>query len=136
MQLWGGMQLVLNDLSEERFGRIYRRALLGMGIAWRTVLAFGLKLPEETNTLLIAVIVLYAWGLVPYVALAGVATRVGHRGLLITASVLLVAGDMLSGMDVLRPGSSTAAVVLFTFPLAGLFGLVPVVWLLSWLLER
>jgi hypothetical protein len=136
LEIEASAQVSIEDASDRRFLRGYRLTVLGAAVAWRTVLAVGLSLPDETGSFASAVVVLYGWGLLPYLALAGVAGKVYHRGLLVTSSVLLFAGDVLSGVGVLRPGSSTDAVALFTVPLFATFGFVPVVWLVGKLLNR
>jgi hypothetical protein len=83
-----------------------------------------------------ALVMLYAWGLAPYLVLAVLAARIGRRRLLLTSGVLLLAGDVLSGMGVLRPGASTDAIALVTYPFPSIFGLIPLTWLASWLLRR
>jgi hypothetical protein len=124
------------DSNEQRFLRAYRCALIGLPLAWRTILLVGLVLPEALHLLVAAVIVLYVWGLAPYLALAALAGRVGNRPLLLTSSALLFGGDVLSSMGVLRPGSSTDAVALLVYPLLASFGLIPVTLLVGWLLNR
>lgn len=130
------MRISMKNSDEQEFLRAYRRGLLGLALAWRTSLLVRLELPETVDLIVTAVIMLYAWGLAPYLALAGLAARIGHRRLLLTCSVLLLGGDILSGIGVFRHGSSTDAVALFTYPLIATFGLIPITWFMGWLLNR
>jgi hypothetical protein len=126
----------VDDPNEQRFLRLYRRALLGLAIAWRTILLGGLELPEEAHLIVGAVVVLCVWGLAPYLVFAGLAGRIGHRPTLLTSSVVLFGGDVMSGIGVLRPGSSTDAVALVMYPFLATFALFPVTWLVARLLGR
>jgi hypothetical protein len=130
------MHVPLNDSNEQRFLRSYRGALLGLAFAWRTILVVGLVLPEAAHLLVAAVIVLYVWGLAPYLALVGLAARIGNRRLLLTSSVLLFSGDVLSSFGSLRPGSSTDAIALLIYPFLATFGLIPITLLVGWVLNR
>lgn len=130
------MQVSSEDLDERQVLRWYRGSSIGLAFAWRTVLVVGLELPETTDLAVGAVLVLYVWGLFPYLALAALAGRIRHRSLLLSSSALLLVGDVASGLGVLRPGSSTDAVALLTYPFLATFGLIPITWLVSWLLNR
>jgi hypothetical protein len=131
-----GLHVPSEDLDEQRILRRYRQAFIGLAFAWRTILVVGIKLPETTDLAVAAVLVLYVWGLVPYLALAALAAEIRHRHLSLSSSVLLLVGDVMSGIGVLRPGSSTDAVALLTYPFLATFGLIPITWLVSWLLNR
>jgi hypothetical protein len=129
------MHMSLGDSNEQRFCRAYRIALLGLALAWHTVLLVGVQLPEGPD-LVGAVMLLGAWGLAPYLLLAGLADRISHRPVLLTSSVFLFGGDVMSGMGVLRPGSSTDAVAIATYPCFAIFVLVPITWVVSWFFNR
>jgi hypothetical protein len=130
------MQVSLNGSNEQRFLRTYRRAILGAAFAWRAILLIGLKLPEEADLMVGAVMVVCAWGLAPYLVFAGLAHRIGHRPLLLISSLVLFGGDIMSGIGALRPGASTNAVALITYPFLAIFGLFPITWLVSRFLNR
>jgi hypothetical protein len=121
--------------SEQRFVRGYRRALLGLALGWRTIFLISFGVLNEVQWP-VAMLMIYACGLAPYLALAGLASRIVHRRPLLTSGALLFSGDVLSGIGVLRPGSSTDAVAIFTYPLLATFVLVPITWFVSWLLNR
>ena len=125
--------MISKNLDEQRFLRIYRGTLVALALAWRSVLFINLV---RSDWVVAAVLVLYAWGLAPYLALVGLAARFRPRPLLLVSSALLFGGDILTGVGVLRPGSSTDVVALFTYPLFAIIGLIPLTWILGWLLNR
>jgi hypothetical protein len=55
---------------------------------------------------------------------------------LVASTLVLFGADVMSGIGVLRPGSSTDAVALLTYPFLATFGLVPITWFVAWLLKR
>jgi hypothetical protein len=69
-------------------------------------------------------------------ALTLLAVRIGHRRVLVASTLVLFGADVMSGIGVLRPGSSTDAVALLTYPFLATFGLVPITWFVAWLLKR
>jgi hypothetical protein len=130
------MHLSLKNSNEKGFLRTYRRALLGLALAWRTILLISIELPNEADLIVGAVVVLCVWGLAPYLLFAGLAHWIGHRPTLLTSSLVLFGGDVMSGIGVLQPSSSTDPVAVITYPFLATFGLFPVTWLVGRLLDR
>jgi hypothetical protein len=75
-------------------------------------------------------------GLLPYVALAGLARFIGVRWVLVAAAIAAIAVDVAAFVVARSSSSSTAGVAVVLMPFLALSTVVPGAALLGWLLRR
>jgi hypothetical protein len=116
------------------FYTIFRVTVLLTAITWRSVVIGTLVLPYgvSTGSLLLS----SAWGLLPYVALAGSARWIANRFTLILAALVLFYSDIQAGTVAMDPSSSTNPVALMIQPMFGLFIVVPAALLLGFMIRK
>lgn len=109
---------------DAKFYRLYRGALLALGIAWKLVV-FMQPIARRGSSLLGTDGLIFLWGLLPYVLLVALARRVGSKVVLVLAAVLVVGTDLIAGRAAMFPQSSTDPVALFFQPFFAVVLIIP-----------
>jgi hypothetical protein len=120
-------------MTDERFIRRYRAAVLGGAAAWRLVL-FNPLGARGFGDALEGLVYGLGLGLLPAAALAALAGRVRPRWVLVAATFALFATDATALVLARSSPSSTAGVVVLLAPLLELVTVIPaavLVWSLA-----
>jgi hypothetical protein len=116
-------------VTDQRFIRAYRIAVLAVGFLWRMAILnpFGARHALE------AVVLSLGIGLLPYAALACLAACVRVRWVLVAAASAAFGLDLWAWLGARLSHSSTAGVAVMLVPLYSLVLVLPVAALVAWL---
>jgi hypothetical protein len=103
-------------VTADRFVRGYRYVVIGGAVGWRVVVLLACGAHLDLGALVLGI----ALGVLPFAALALIASRVRIRLALVLATAAVLSIDMVAALPAMLGRSSTASVGLMISPLVGL----------------